>query len=54
VTGGILKIDLVRSDAKTTDYDEAGCVIQNIRRELSFRADADNMDVSTTWEVSSV
>jgi len=53
MTGGILKIDLVRSDAETTDYNEAGCVFQNIRRELSFRSDADDMDISTTWGISS-
>jgi hypothetical protein len=54
MTGGILKIDLVRSDAETTDYDEVGCVSQNIRRELGFRSDADDMDVSATCGVSSV
>jgi len=53
MTGGILKVDLVRSNAETADYYEVGCVVQNFRREFSFRADSNDMDVSVTLAVSS-
>lgn len=53
MTGGILKVDLICSNAKTTDYDEVGGVIQNICRKFSFRADTNDMDVSEIWRFSS-
>ncbi len=53
MTCGILEVNLVCSNAETADYDEVGCVIQNIRREFRFRADTNDMDVSATWEFSS-
>lgn len=46
VFGGILEIDLVGTNAETSDHDQVLGLLEDSRRELGLGADTDHMNVT--------